>query len=71
MNIQDLDTLFGEHAQVKSLQRELARRGTNHVLLSGLYASARSMVLSALPTPLFIVMDNDETARYIYSDLRP
>ena len=70
MNIQDLDTLFGEHAQVKSLQRELARRGTNHVLLSGLYASARSMVLSALPTPLFIVMDNDEAARYIYSDLK-
>ncbi len=70
MSIQDLETLFREHAQIKAVQREMARGGQTHLLLSGLYASSRPMVLNALTQPLFIVMDNDETARYLFGDLQ-
>jgi len=41
-----------------------------HLLLTGLHASARALALSGMRAPLFIVMDNEEAARYFYSDLQ-
>jgi len=69
MRIDELEILFSQHPQVKILERELSKGARTHVLLSGLYASARALVLSHVHIPLFIVMDNAETAQYLYSDL--
>ena len=52
------------------LERELRKGRGTHVLLSGLHASARALVLSATRKALFVIMDNEEAARYMYSDLR-
>ena len=62
------------------MKRELAKTRGTHVLLGGLYASARALALHALTMPsavshqdsagLFIVMDNAENAQYMYGDLK-
>lgn len=41
-----------------------------HLLLAGLHASARALALTYIKKPLFIVLDNAETAQYLYGDLR-
>ena len=69
MQIDDLEILFGQHPQIKAISDRLAK-GDKHVLVSGLHASARALALSALKQALFIVLDNEEAARYLYSDLR-
>ena len=70
MNIEELEIAFEKHPQIGLIRRELVRGKDSHVLVSGLHASARALALSALRTPLFIVMDNAETAQYMYSDLQ-
>lgn len=72
MQIGDLNILFGHHPQVESLRRLLTVRGKGdrHLLLAGLHASARALVLSHLSRPLFIINDNAEVAQYMYSDLK-
>jgi len=69
MTIEELEIAFEKHPQIGLIRRELVRGKDSHVLVSGLHASARALALSALRTPLFIVMDNAETAQYMYSDL--
>ena len=68
VQIEDLQTLFAEHSEIKVIRRELEKGA--HVLLSGLHASARALALHAIQKPLFIVMDNEEAARYMFSDFR-
>ena len=71
MQISDLEILFAQHPEIRVLQREVSKGRDTHVLVSGLYASARALALSALTRePLFIVMDNAEAAQYMYSDLK-
>ena len=49
------------------MQREM-QRGGSHLLVCGLYASSRALALAQADAPLFILMDNEETARYMYGD---
>ena len=70
MQIIDLNTLFGEHPQIKAISARFMSKGDKHVLVSGLHASARSMVLKKIGAPLFVILDNAESAQYMYSDLR-
>ena len=69
MQISDLNSLFSRHPEIRAVEAGLKAKGA-HVLVAGLHASARALALSALARPLFIVMDNEEAARYMYSDLK-
>ncbi len=71
VSISDLEILFAHHPEVGLLKRELARGKGTHVLLSGLYASARALALATLkPQMFFVILDNEESARYMYADLK-
>ena len=77
VNIEELEILFGQHPQIKAIGNGLRVtgdglrvKGDRHVLVSGLHASARALMLAQVRTPLFIVMDNAEAAQYLYGDLR-
>ena len=50
--------------------RELGKGKGMHLLLTGLRASARALTLAHVSNPLFIVVDNAETAQYMYGDLK-
>ena len=60
--------LFGQHPEIGLLQREIQKGRGTHVLLSGLYASARALALAQLRKPLLVIFDNAEAAQYFYSD---
>lgn len=70
MQIEELQIRFAEHPEIKAIGERLKAKGDKHVLLTGLHASARALALSALHAPLFIVLDNEEAARYMYGDLK-
>ena len=71
MKIEELAILFAQHPEMGLIRRELERAKETHLLLPGLHASARALALNALAqTPLFIVMDNEESAKYTYGDLK-
>ena len=79
MQIDNLEHIMGLHPEVDVLSQEISKKRNKHFLLSGLYASARGMILAALhsrlklqgaaPTML-IVMDNADDAQYMYADLK-
>ena len=79
MQIADLGHLIAQHPEVDVLAQQLSKKGNTHFLLTGLYASARGMILAALhsrlkqqgdaPTML-IVMDNADEAQYMYAERR-
>ena len=69
MGISDLEILFGHHPQLAAVRKELAHTDA-HILLSGLHASARALVLAQLQKPLFVIFDNAETAQYADADLK-
>jgi len=69
MSIGDLEILFGEHPELAAVRKELAHQHA-HVLLGGLYASARALALAHMKAPLFVIFDNAEAAQYIYADLK-
>ena len=79
MQIADLGHLIAQHPEVDVLAQQLSKKGNTHFLLTGLYASARGMILAALhsrlkqkgsaPTML-IVMDNADDAQYMYADIK-
>ena len=48
MEITELRALFGHHPEIGAIHKELAKGGERHVLVSGLHASARSIVLSEI-----------------------
>ncbi len=81
MQIVELEQLMAMHPEVDVLCREIhketGRKGGKHFLLSGLHASARAMILSAIQARLapegrtmLVVLDNADDAQYIYNDLQ-
>ena len=73
MHIEELTELTAMHPEVEAASKELGKGKGKHLLLSGLYASARSMLLNAIQQktarPMVVVMDNADEAQYMYSDL--
>ncbi len=73
MHIEELAELTAMHPEVEAASKELGKGKGKHLLLSGLYASARSMLLNAIQQktarPMVVVMDNADEAQYMYSDL--
>ena len=70
MNIDELKTIYGHHPQVGVLRSRLKAKKDDHILLSGLHASARAMTLAQLNQSFFVIFDNAESAQYAFSDLR-
>lgn len=79
MQISDLQLLMEQHPEVDMLAQELSKKGEKHFLLTGLYASARGMILTALHTQLrqkasagsmLVVMDDADDAQYMYADIK-
>ena len=46
MDITELRALFGHHPEIDIIHKELTKGSERHLLLSGLHASARSLLLS-------------------------
>ena len=67
--LSDLKILFIQHPEISTIKRELDRGGETHLLLSGLHASARALALSSLDMPLFIILENADTAQAFAKDL--
>ena len=79
MHIGELEELFGLHPEVAVLAKELSKKRDKHFLLKDLHASAQSIILSVLHHQLvkknsaramLIVLDNNDSAQYMYADLR-
>ena len=78
MQINDLQHLMAQHPEVDVLCKEISKKCGKHFLLSNLYASARSLIISALfkklqtqqANTLLITLDNADEAQYMYADLR-
>ena len=84
MTIEDLHSAFLDRPEIKAAIKELKRGGETHLLLSGLHASARALAIEALTIRtmydvqctkdekrvFFIVIDNEEDAKYLYADLK-
>lgn len=73
MHIEELEELMAMHPEVESGCKKLSKSNGKHLLLSSLYASARSMLLAAIQRKIgqsvLVVMDNADEAQYMYSDL--
>ena len=70
MQIGDLNILFGEHPEFGVIRHQLSDVRTQHLLLSGLHASARALTLAHVKRPMFVIFDNAEAAQYMFSDLK-
>jgi transcription-repair coupling factor (superfamily II helicase) len=78
MQIADLQELMAQHPEVDVLKQALSKKWKQHFLLSGLYASGRAMILSAIHTKLIdkhlqamiVILDNVDNAQYMYADLK-
>ncbi len=74
MHIEELAELAAMHPEAEAASKELGKSNGRHLWLSGLYASARSMLLNAIQQktarPMVVVMDNADEAQYMYSDLQ-
>lgn len=78
MLIGELGIAYSQHPIVDVLRSEIQKHGkrraaNQHVLLSGLHASARSLALYALHDSkgcYLVIPDNADDAQYIYADLR-
>ena len=75
MTIEDLHSVFLDRPEIKAAIKELKRGGDTHLLLSGLHASARALAIEALKRSsekraFFVVIDNEEDAKYLYADLK-
>ena len=82
MTIEDLHSVFLDRPEIKAAIKELKRGGDTHLLLSGLHASAQALAIEALARSseykvqsseygvFFVVIDNEEEAKYLYADLK-
>ena len=77
MTIEDLrQRLIDGHKERDAIVGQLHQRNAGHLLLTGLHAGMRAVVLSALREqddkhPVYlIVCDNADEAQYLYADLR-
>ena len=68
--------LISEHSEIAAIVGQLQKRTAGNMLLTGLHASMRAVVLSALReqeqthSVHLIVCDNPDEAQYLYADLR-
>ena len=83
MTIEDIHSAFLDRPEIKAAIKELQRGGETHLLLSGLHASARALAIEAIAIRtmydvqctkdekrvFFVVIDNEEDAKYLYADL--
>ena len=69
LKIEDLEILFGQHPELAAIRKELAHKNA-HVLVSGLHASTRALALAKINQALFVILDNAESAQYLYADLK-
>lgn len=82
MTVSELKEEIGGHEQTNELCECLRKNRTKHVLVGGLYGSARAMAMASIAgsacglkdryaeRALLIVMSDQEAAQYMYSDLR-
>ena len=79
MQIDALAQLMAMHPEVDVLSQALSRKRNRHFLLSGLYASAQAIIITALhkqlanksiAQPMMIVMDDSDAAQYMYADIK-
>ena len=79
MQIDALAQLMAMHPEVDVLSQALSRKHNQHFLLSGLNASAQSIILTALhrhlankgiAQPMMIVLDDNDAAQYMYADIK-
>ena len=79
MQIDALAQLMAMHPEVDVLSQALSRKHNQHFLLSGLNASAQSIILTALhrqlankgiAQPMIIVLDDNDAAQYMYADIK-
>ena len=79
MQIDALAQLMAMHPEVDVLSQALSRKRNRHFLLSGLYASAQAIIITALhkqlanksiAQPMMIVMEDSDAAQYIYADIK-
>ena len=79
MQIDALAQLMAMHPEVDVLSQALSRKCNRHFLLSGLYASAQAIILTALrkqlankgvAQPMIIVLDDSDAAQYMYADIK-
>ena len=79
MQIDALAQLMAMHPEVDVLSQALSRKRNKHFLLSGLYASAQAIILTALrrqlankgvAQPMMIVLDDTDAAQYTYADIK-
>ena len=79
MQIDALAQLMAMHPEVDVLSQALSRKRNQHFLLSSLYASAQSIILTALhrqlankgiAQPMMIVLDDNDAAQYMYADIK-
>ena len=73
MTISDLYDLLKRNPKTDTVCRQLKADGA-HLLLSGLYASARAVMIRSIaeqcPRTMVAVMSNAEEAQYFYADLK-
>ncbi len=73
MTLTELHSLLSQHPVVEAVLSEVKRKAKKHVLLPGLYASARPMMLATLfqqaKRNILVVADNVDEAAYLKSDL--
>ena len=78
MEIASVQKLYARHPRVKALGKLLSEGKEIELHLTGLQASAQSMVFAALPmacpaalkAPYLFIADDEEAAGYLYQDLR-
>jgi len=77
MRIEELYELLSENPKYQAIGDRLQAKGERHLLLSGLYGSARAVALQVVgcrlqiaDKPMVVVMDNADDAQYMYGDLR-
>ena len=79
MQIDALAQLMAMHPEVGVLSQALSRKRNGHFLLSGLYASAKAIILTSLhkqlarigaAQPMMIVLDDIDAAQYMYADIK-
>ena len=75
MPIEDLYTLLSAHPQIQTIQRSLKHTTENHIWLSGLNGSFRSVIVNAIRAIagdrlIVVVMDNQDEAQYTFADLQ-
>ncbi len=73
MTLSELHTLYAQHPNVEAILAETKRKQKQHLLLTGLHASAQAMLLASVfqksKRTLLIVAENVDDAAYLKNDL--